>query len=393
MSAFAVVRYWMHMFSLTSKSTPRPAIVAWNGEKVTIREGTVVEFRYYKDFLARTLKEVEKEMESKVLMGAYTMSQVEEVFGVSRMREPRPEEEVVGKGILIDVATCASMDNEDSEQLVNRLFELKCLGLEQMQQGSETTVLAFGDQEKALEWLMAIERAMEKVMVLCHILQGPPGRMTEESLQPLTNTENVRRSVVFEAEEGTGAFLSGYHKGSAISGLHRNVYRLLPYRVFRLLFVLVRLVRPLEMLALTDHVLVGQDAKKKMYRDYENHVFVSYGKVWTSTRLSRAIRRVFEEGMDVKGMNGSTYRHFAIAVSRKYLYELTRRDLERREAEQRDARVADVMVGHTLEVSDMNYSRTNNLPISSLVREDCIRVCKLWHQVHGVKTNMEGFRR
>lgn len=117
------------------------------------------------------------------------------------------------------------------------LQKKQLLGISVSNQGS----VQFGLKE-SLQWLNDIDKSVSLLMPLCHVLDGPPGKMTEQAALHVTNTELTTRAVVFERQAGTGGLRSGYHKGAHITGDHKDILRLLPYRVWVLLYILIRIV-------------------------------------------------------------------------------------------------------------------------------------------------------
>ncbi|KAF8870599.1 hypothetical protein BD779DRAFT_1680942 [Infundibulicybe gibba] len=380
LAPFSTVRLWMHEFSIASKATPRAVLVWWKDHEITVGD-VAINFPKYKAFLHQALSDTEKLVEEKVLLGLFTMGDLEAEFRISRLKELSPEDEVFGKGILLD-GTSKGFDNPQSTTLFTRMLINGVLGLRLDERGDSFSM----DIAACLIWLSDINKAMEHLMPLCHVLEGPPGRMTEESLIPLTNTIETSRGVVFEASEGTGGFRSGYHKGSHITGDHKDILRLIPYRIFALLYALIRLVRPIELMVLFEFV-IKSEKRQATTNAYRERVFVSNGHAWDPTRMSKAIERFFEKGMGVK-MGVRLFRHFAIAVQRHFpstnygLYE-TNKD------ERRLALVADLMAGHTTKVAEKHYARTESVVIGLVTRLDYIRICKDWHHLHGFSTSLE----
>jgi hypothetical protein len=196
--------------------------------------------------------------------------------------------------------------------------------------------------------------------------------MTEQSLHTPINTLNSSRNFIFENGEHTGGFRSGYHKGSFSTGKHKEILRLLPYRVFRLLYILNRIVRPIELAALFDLLIQPENRQATVdtYRERMN------------------LQRFMQHGMGVK-MGARPYRHFAIAIQRHYPATNYGR-YETDSKAQLYAIAADLMAGHTPEVAEMHYARLgNNVLTGSTLRAAYIRVCKDWHAFLGFSTERD----
>ena len=88
---------------------------------------------------------------------------------------------------------------------------------------------------------------------LAYVTQGIPGRGTEESFFSPTNTKTTRRHVFFEPTVGTGGFSTNYDKGVNIIGTFKHIFRILPFWIFLVLYVLIRLIQPIELSVLFNY--------------------------------------------------------------------------------------------------------------------------------------------
>jgi hypothetical protein len=313
-----------------------------------------------------------------VLLGVYTLADLEDMYKISDMTELSPEDDTVGGGILLDVRD-NQMQNRASTAFLAAIKKRKLLGF---------TLNALGlfqfDLSKSLQWFTDIDKAMHLLMPLCHVLEGPPGRMSEEAARCLTNTESTSRALVFERQAGTGGFRTGYHKGSHVTGDHKVFLRLIPYRLFALLFALIRVVRPLELLVLSDFY-VPEHKRKETFDAYSQNIFASMGKGWNATKMGSVLKRFFTTGLDVT-MGVRLFRHFAVGVQRHFpktnygIYN-TAPD------ERRLAYIADLMAGHSTKVAEQYYAREESVIVGAIQKADCIRICQDWHTLHGFSTH------
>ncbi len=205
-----------------------------------------LDFPQYKKFLHRTLDHLERHVTEKVLLGVYTLTDLEVMYNISNLKELSPEDDVVGNGILLDIRD-GKLYNQASTTFFAALKKKRLLGITVDERG-----LVQFDFRESMQWLNDIDKAIHLLMPMCHVLEGPPGRMTEEAAARLTNTEETSRGLVFEKQAKTGGFRSGYHKGMHVTGDQKDILRLVPYRVFALLYTLIRIVRPIELLVLQD---------------------------------------------------------------------------------------------------------------------------------------------
>ena len=382
LSPFATLRTLLHKTSVVSKATPRPDMIWWHGDVVTVGDDISVDIPEYKIFLQKKLNETEKFVEEHVLLDLFKLHELDDICNISKLQDLSRAEDVLGNGILLDLRN-SSFDNPESAQLFLKMLQSGKLDMKRGAAGS----IKFG-KLAGLKWISNIDRALTETQSLCHTTQGPGvGRMTEQALQTPINTLNGPRNVIFDNGERTGGFRSGYHKGSFTTGQHKEILRLLPYRVFRLLYVLNRIIRPIELAALFD-LLIPPDNRQATVDAYRERIWASYGRPWTPHRLSENLQRFMQRGMGVK-MSARPYRHFAIAVQRHYPATNYGRYETNSEA-QIYAKAADMMAGHTPEVAEMHYARIgNNALTSSTLRAAYIRVCKDWHAFLGFSTERD----
>jgi hypothetical protein len=353
-------------------------MIWWHGNVVTVGEISV-DIPEYKTFLQKKLEETEKFVEEHVLLGLCTLRELDDTCKISQLNDLPHDEDVLGNGVLLD-ARDGNFNNPESSH-----FFLQMLrgGRLQMKQDASGT-LKFG-QTPGIQWISDIDRALTETQSLCHITQGPGvGRMTEQALQTPINTLNSSRNFVFENGEHTGGFRSGYHKGSYTTGQHKEILRLLPYRVFRLIYVLNRIIRPIELAALFD-LLIAPENRQATVDAYRERIWASYGRAWTPGRLSENLQRFMQLGMGVK-MGARLYRHFAIAVQRHFPSTNYGR-YETNPTAQINSMAADLMAGHTPAVAEMHYARTGSVLTSSALKAAYIRVCKDWHELLGFSTD------
>jgi len=355
---------------------PRAVSVWWKGNVVEVGE-VQIDFGQYKAFLCQILDHLEQHIVQEVLFGVYTLADLEGLYNISNLKELSPEDDVVGNGILLDVRN-GMLQNPASTAFFLSLQRRHLLGISVTKQGS----VQFGLKE-CLQWLNNIDKAVSLLMPLCHVLSGPPGRMTEQAALRATNTESTTRALVFEQQAGTGGFRSGYHKGAHITGNHKDILRLVPYRVWVLLYTLIRIVRPLELLVLSDFC-VPQHKRQETFDAYSQCIFTSMGKGWDERRMSVALERFFKMGLDVK-VGVRLFRHFAVAIQRHFrqtnygIYD-TEPD------ERRLALIADLMAGHTTTVAEQHYARESSVVVGQISKSDYIRICQDWHALHGLST-------
>jgi hypothetical protein len=127
LAPFASVRYLLHLTSIAAKSTPRPDFVWWMGNTVKVGDHTV-DIDLFTKFLSFKIKEIEEFVEKSVLLGTFTLAEIEEKFKISSLKDPSGDEDVLGNGVLFD-ARNNTLDNPESAEVFYEMFRKKCLGM------------------------------------------------------------------------------------------------------------------------------------------------------------------------------------------------------------------------------------------------------------------------
>ncbi|KJA14729.1 hypothetical protein HYPSUDRAFT_59206 [Hypholoma sublateritium FD-334 SS-4] len=361
MSPFAALRDLLHRTSVVSKSTPRPDMIWWRGDTVTVGKISVDTLKY-KEFLQTKLQETEKFVKQNILLGLFTLQELDKCCNLSELKDLSSrdnEEDVPGNGILLDIRD-GNFDNEDSDQFFHKLLQHRKLDIKQDASGN----LVFG-RTTGMNWISDIDKALGDVQFLCHATQGPG-----------------------VDQERTGGFRTGYHKGAFITGQHKEILRLLPYRVYRLLWILVRVIRPIELVVLFD-LLIKHENRQAVILAYRQRIWVSYGRAWSPAQLSDNLKFCMERGMGAK-MGARIYRHFSIAIQQHYP-ETNYGRFETTAAEQArfHSAVVDLMAGHIPDVADMNYARVQDILTKPGLKAAFVRVLKDWHKFLGFSTGPE----
>jgi hypothetical protein len=370
-SPFASLRYWMHTFTRVVLNTLRPVMVRWLNPKCLEVEGEEIDMDKYRAFLQSQMGRLEEMVKDNVLFGI-----VLEDIGIDLQISKHVEtgdEVTVGYGVLTPELAQGSpgsdtvtIDNADSDRLFLRMVKEKALGL------SVGTSGIIWDGNKSVIWLRDIHSAWSLLWCLYHVLAGQAGRTTEEDVLNITNTLEGRRHVFGEGE--SIAIISNYHKGAHNSNMYKHILRLLPYRLARIMLILVRIVRPIELSALLEF---GQfhGKEQEVVATYQTALFATWGKRWNAKtgQQTRLLANWFEEGLGVR-MGVRKYRHFAAAIAREYI-----------KAPEVDALsvASDQQAAHERVTSDVNYAQSEVsriLPPSR--RQLYLKVSTMWHKVH-----------
>ncbi len=100
------------------------------------------------------------------------------------------------------------------------------------------------DEDKVRNWITKVECAWDLLYPLIHILSGPPARDTEEASFTLCNLEGGHQHIFMADYEGQRLLTirSDYHKGLRTTSLVKEIWCVLPYRLTRVLYILLHLV-------------------------------------------------------------------------------------------------------------------------------------------------------
>lgn len=262
-------------------------------------------------FLQDELRSLEQFVSENILLGISL-----DAIGVScdlNESMDNGDRETPGYGAFYALDEVA-LDNEDSDKFERALKQLGDRSFVQLKDGR-----VHYDAVKSALWLANVDGAKERSYALMHATAGLAGRGTEEALIQHTNEEfGAARNV--EVSKGTIQLNMAYHKGAIETGLFKLILRIMPYRLARIFFILLRVVRPVELGAFLRLFIKGANKEKRreVTHLYRTRVFVSWGKAWDGDRLSGILKKWFKDGLGVP-MGLRMYRHMVTAFARRYI--------------------------------------------------------------------------
>ncbi|QGA22350.1 hypothetical protein EYB26_010066 [Talaromyces marneffei] len=211
------------------------------------------------------------------------------------------------------------------------------------------------------QWMRAVGRMKEYLLVLMHLTSGAPARGPEAMSIRYQNTPfgGLRNQLI---EHGLVSFMTTYHKGYHIQGRPKIIHRYVPRAVGELFIYFQRLAMPFQ-----------RHVETMVYGQPERSGFIwppqeVDGTTWTSERMKRAMQRETEIGMGVP-LTISACRQIMIAIARRYLGPTTGFESDSMEEEQEmdededgcwwtaDDAVIDIQAGHGSHVAGMIYAR------------------------------------
>lgn len=294
--------------------------VQWSEDGQTLSYCNIeLQVPQFKDFVAQKVQQAQQQLESLFLLGP-DEARVDIVPRVSlyKLRD-NPAVTTFGWNFLHDERNQEHLPRHDDWLLGH------VLGSERLQE--QFCTLDHWDEviwsiKSIKEYCKEVNDFLETLLLLIHITGGQPARGSEiTSLQHL-NTAFHRNVFV---EDGLVAFVIAYHKGYTCTGSTKIIHRYLPYEVSELLVYYLWLILPfLQKLEL----LCPKPTKSQKSRwDRQSDLLVNSRSpfllpegtgVWPSSRLTNTLRR--ETGAICQTpLTISTYRHIAIALSRRHL--------------------------------------------------------------------------
>ncbi|RXW19830.1 hypothetical protein EST38_g6025 [Candolleomyces aberdarensis] len=271
------------------------------------------------------------------------------------------------------------LSNPDSKRFMLKLVQQKNLVSPDRSGGGNLV----WDSEKGWPWTGRIREATVRLYALTHILQGSPGRSTEENLMQIANTMAGRRHLFAENEIGTLAIFSDYWKGAKAQGRFKEILRVLPYRISRLLFILIRIVRPVERLFIVKSKLATE--RGQIDGIYRSKLWSSGGLEIDARVLGDAVSAFFKrldrnEKKPFGWISGlRPYRHLTVAIQRRRLSGGGRYT---KDAEKEGVDVGDLQAGRSTGMSIQNYAVLKSfIPADSGVISHYRAYSMRWHQL------------
>lgn len=349
----------------------RPYVVQWNQEELTIFAYKITKDRFAK-FLQEELTKLEVFVKTEVLLGI----SLDDLDIDCRIKNDMDDGDLQtdGRGAFLHEATL-SLDNQDS-----RKFQRALAGVES-DRGPVRKVKGalHWDKSKSTAWLLCINIAWQLTYCLMHSLGGLAGRAAEEVLYAWTNElfgspSNIR------IRGDTIALNTTYHKGALVTGMHKYVVRLLPYRLSSIIYILLRIVRPAELNPILKfYTTTGEEYATNVAKLYRTRIFASWGKGWTTDYMSTSLKSWFNTGLGIP-MGIRMYRHLATALQRRYIQYIQHLQPEDIQA------VADAQAGRTENTSEAHYAVEKKQREPSKKIREFELVSAYWHEMLGIDT-------
>ncbi|KAG5222258.1 hypothetical protein IMY05_C3108000400 [Salix suchowensis] len=273
----ALVRDLLHKATWVVRNTPRPAVITTIDDAVgTFRyDGQVFTLPQLKATVQREMAHLEESIASGVLIGEDLAA-----LGIDFdlfLVEDSGDETTPGYGIF------GKTNNPDSSTLMDAFIKKETF------KDLENPKSQRYDEDKVQNWILEVEHAWGLLYPLIHILSGPPARGTEEASFTVCNLSGGRRHLFMADYEGERLLTirSDYHKGLRTTSLVKEIWRVLPYGLARVLYVLLHLIRPIEMVLACDYI-IPEDKVALAAAEYTSGLYVHRGKRWTLAGCRKA---------------------------------------------------------------------------------------------------------
>ena len=174
----------------------------------------------------------------------------------------------------------------------------------------------------------------------------------------IANTPATRRHLIVPPNLDTLAVWSNYWKGAKISGRFKEILRVFPRVVSNFIFILIRVVRPVEILFIAKHLVLASE-RIKMTTAYGSSLWASLGAPMQSITMRASLahflalpredgNRIFDFPLNVR-----IYRQLTAALQRHHLpgsFKYTQH------IAQSQTSVGDMQAGRTEATSHQHYT-------------------------------------
>ncbi|PPQ83588.1 hypothetical protein CVT26_001413 [Gymnopilus dilepis] len=363
----------MHTFSQALQTGRKRANLTWVDNRELILDGHRINLDVYQKHVHQQIRDLHAFIEEKVLLG-FTL----ESLGISvdfHSLTSLTDFTSVGCSPLLG----SIKGNADSDKLFQAFL-------------GRGDLVSFVDgslqwnKDRARLWCADIHQAVGKTWAVSHVTQGSPARGTEEEKMLITNSLQSRRHLVVPTNLDTLGLWSNYWKGAKVSGRFKEILRVLPRSVSVFLFILIRLVRPIEILFLTKH-MVHESKREETIATYESYLWASLGLKMPATSMYRAFanfmaapgpdsRRTFEFTFNIR-----LYRQFATAVQRRHLRETPKYT---QKAAEEHTSTGDRQAGRSEGTSHQNYApETSNVDMEPGFTAHYVAYSMAWQKFWG----------
>ncbi|KAJ7440486.1 hypothetical protein B0H11DRAFT_2292875 [Mycena galericulata] len=291
-SPFSGVRFLMRQWSIASRSCPRPAMLSWTGDNILNAWGKSLNVAELPAMTKKALVGLENYFQKYVLCGI-------------------PFDLLCPSIDFQKFASGGHLTSVESQRFQQELLVQGKMGF--TSDGSKIT----WDKQAGRSWRMVVHQATLRLASAMHTTGGLPPRTTDEELFRLDN-------LLFNPAGNTVGIKSTTNKMLSRKGVTGPVTFVFPPVVAKLMFILVHIIRPVQLrLLLSDSRPLHHAELRELY---ESYLFVSMGSTITYGARSAALKAWTKQCFGFQLTIGQ-YRHVATALQRRFLPELSQNPL------------------------------------------------------------------
>ncbi|KAF9034550.1 hypothetical protein BJ165DRAFT_1533981 [Panaeolus papilionaceus] len=245
-----------------------------------------------------------------------SIEDLEKVFCLEDVVDSGSERE---QGYRILSTGNSHISNSHSTSFFHKLLSIQALGLNIDPNSNRTNL----NIKRAEEWLQPAHEIWLSFAGLLHI-SIISGRGTEMLKHQITNSQNSCqwRHLFFDKDANMARLDSNYHKGQTITSQHKHNSRYIPFELWRLTYLLIKVVRPVELLILRTARDLSENDSKTLGSTYYNYLFASNGQMWKESTHSNVLGTVLR---DITGYHITLreWHQISIAIQIKFLQFIT----------------------------------------------------------------------
>lgn len=148
------------------------------------------------------------------------------------------------------------------------------------------------------KYLEHCRQFLYKLAALIHLTYGGPARGEEFVMMRIANDHEGLRSLFWQ--EDRLWIITGYHKGSNVTGKDKTIARLLPAHVSAMVFKYLHLVRPVEDFFAREVAQSLTPVGRRFTPSARNHVWMSHSDRWTGQDFTTSLISAFTDHAQVK---------------------------------------------------------------------------------------------
>ncbi|KAJ7241210.1 hypothetical protein B0H12DRAFT_1133859 [Mycena haematopus] len=291
-SPFAGVRFFMRHWSIAARASLRPAMLSWTGDNILNAWGKSLDVAELPAMTKKALADLENYFQESILCGI-------------------PLELLCPSVDFQKFASGGHAASVESQRFLEELLRQGEMGF--TSDDSEIT----WDKAAGRTWRMIVHQGTLRLVSAMHTTGGLPARTTDEELFR-------RDNLLYIAAGKTLGIKSTTNKMSSRKHVTGSVTFVFPPVVAKLMFILVHIVRPVQLrLLLSDSPLSAHAELRELYDSY---LCVSMASTLTYSARSTAFKAWTKNWVGFE-LTISQYRHIATALQRRFLPELTQNPL------------------------------------------------------------------